>query len=97
MIKNWTRLASLVGATVLEEVSISIAPAWIIDVWYIHRTVKQEDAKLAARREQEAMLENNIRQPLYEDGVRAPRKRSTVQEKITIADGIRAPGGGLSP
>ncbi|MDE2040893.1 MAG: hypothetical protein KGI59_00700, partial [Patescibacteria group bacterium] len=44
MTRRISRLVSLVGTTALEEFSFSIAPAWIVDVWYIHRSVRQEDA-----------------------------------------------------
>ncbi len=73
MITRMSRLASLLGATALEEFSVSIAPAWIADVWYIHKSVRQEDAELAAEEQAQAQFKNHRIRPLNEDGVRAPQ------------------------
>ena len=42
MTQRISRLLSLVGGCFAEMFSVSVAPAWIIDIWYIHSSVKQE-------------------------------------------------------
>lgn len=97
MIRHISRLFSLMGTTVLEEVTASVAPAWIIDVWYIHSTIRKEEAVFRQQREQES-LQSNIAQPLNQGGVRIPQynmAEEDVPRSLNI-DGIRAPGGGLN-
>jgi len=77
MIKQPKRILSLVGVTGLEELTGGIAPAWIIDIWYIHKTVKMDDAQLEAQRGQEI---GQMREFYNKDGRRAPDiERSSVQ------------------
>ncbi|MBU6426662.1 hypothetical protein KGQ27_00245 [Patescibacteria group bacterium] len=73
MIKRPGRLISLVGVAGIGELTGGIASFWIVDIWYIQRSVKQEDAELQAQKEQEEMLSNTVQQPLYKDGVRQPQ------------------------
>jgi len=96
LIRHPSRLFSLIGVAGLEEVTGGIAPAWIVDIWYIHSTVKKEEAELAAQQKQEAMLQSSANQPLYQDGARMPRAQTTEPTGPAYVDGIRAPGGGLT-
>jgi len=90
------RLASIAGALGLGAITGGIAPFWIVDVWYIHRSVKMEDAMYAEEESKTELLQNNIRTPLYGDGIRQPRN-STIetQSRSRNVDGIRPPNGGL--
>jgi len=42
LIKQPKRLISLVASDIAEQISVQTLPAWVLDVWYIHSTVKQE-------------------------------------------------------
>jgi len=95
LISQPKRLISLLGSYLGEAFTDSIAPAWIVDIWYIHRTVKQEEAESAAQQEQEAVLESSVRQPLYKDGARSPVSQTAELAGPAVVDGVRAPGGGL--
>lgn len=80
MLYHPTRLLSLLGVTALEEVTGSMAPAWILDVWYIHRTVRIEQA--AAEPPPEPKRPKNTPIPAYQEDdngniVRIPTKRGT--------------------
>ncbi len=97
MIKHPSRLISLLGVAGLEFVTGSIAPAWIIDIWYINRTVKAEEAQSKAQFVDAEIYQNNVRRPLYnEDGVRLPQSNagSTKNTSLNI-NGVRPPKGGL--
>jgi uncharacterized membrane protein len=97
MITHPTRLLSIIGATGLDAITGGIAPFWIVDVWYVQSTVKKEDATANAQQEQEELLQNNIRRPLYEDGARQPQARpsESTSQAVNI-DGVRPPNGGLT-
>lgn len=95
LLKHPSRLFSLLGMEVLTDGTGGMASFWIADIWYMHKTVKQEDAEMAAQREQEAMLQGNVRQPLYQGGMRQPEAQTTEPEGPVNIDGIRPPGGGL--
>ena len=58
ILANMKRLFSLVGVQGAEFITGGAAPAWIIDVWYIHKTVKDEEAAEQAAQEQQEMLRN---------------------------------------
>jgi hypothetical protein len=95
MIKHPSRLLSLLGVAGLEAITGGIAPAWVVDVWYINRTVKAEEAGTDSNSEVSALLQNNIRKPLYEDGIRKPQSNTpNIPTKINI-NGVRPPNGGL--
>jgi hypothetical protein len=97
LISQPKRLASLLGSYLGEAFTDSIAPAWIIDVWYIYGTVKKEEAEHAAQLEQSAMMQGDVRQPLYRDGSRQPVEKDVEPAGPLNVDGIRPPGGGLPP
>ena len=100
LINQPKRIVSLLGSTLLEEFTDSIAPAWIFDVWYIHRTVKQEEAAFKAAQEQEALLQHAAAQTFYyNDGRREPRysvagtgNTQTASSGPSNVDGIRRAG-----
>jgi hypothetical protein len=95
MIKHPSRLLSLLGVAGLEAITGGIAPAWVVDVWYINRTVKAEEAGADSNSEVSALLQNNIRKPLYENGIRNPQSSTpAIPPKLNI-NGIRPPNGGL--
>jgi hypothetical protein len=97
MIKHMSRALSLLGATALEDLTGSIAPAWIIDVWYIHKSVVREEAEERAQQTEAEFMKTNIQKPLYKDGARQPRNISdNSQSQPANMNGIRAPGGGLN-
>ena len=73
MLSRAGRLASLLGATALEEFSFSIAPAWIADVWYIHQSVRQEDSQEEAAAQNQARMTIQNSRPLNVEGMRAPQ------------------------
>ncbi len=95
MIRNPKRLLSLLGVTGLEELTGGLAPAWVLDIWYIRNSVQQEEAAIKAQKEQEMNL-SDIRQPLYSNGRRAPR--AEIEERTKTAQrpvnnmGSRRPG-----
>jgi hypothetical protein len=93
MTQNINRLLSLIGCTALEELSVSVAPAWIFDVWYIHSTVRSEKAQYMANEQASMMLEDSNNMPLNENGVRAPRNQEEKDDRPLIRDGIRRPSG----
>ena len=66
------RLASLIGSYFGEALTDSIAPAWILDTWYIHSDVMKEEAQLQSAKEQTEFMQPSIRSPLNQGGVRAP-------------------------
>ncbi len=90
------RLASIAGALGLGAITGGIAPFWIVDVWYIHRSVKKEDAEYQSQNSEQERLSNNVRQALYQDGVRQPQRQQPQNETPRNVDGIRAPRGGLN-
>lgn len=102
MISRPSRLASLIGAAVIEEVTFGAAPAWILDVWYIHRTVRQEEASMRAVQERESALIDISNQPFNQEisGVptRPPSTRgNAAPERPFNAGDIRPPRGNIRP
>lgn len=89
------RIASLLGLALGDAITGGMAPFWVVDVWYIQRDVKKEEAAEQAKQEQEVMLSNAIRQPLYRDGTRQPTKLKQENTDIGARNrgGIRAPNG----
>lgn len=98
MVKRISRLISLIGGYVAEATTLSVAPAWIVDVWLIHNTVKDEWAKEQEgieedEEEQENQPANRLvggkmmrvpprLQPSNEDGVRAANDRATINPRV---------------
>lgn len=74
MFSRLSRAASLIGVLGIEEITGGIAPAWILDVWYIHRSVHKEDAEAEAAKAVERQLANERYKPFYDEGgIRQPR------------------------
>ncbi|MBU6232357.1 hypothetical protein KGP36_07020 [Patescibacteria group bacterium] len=76
MIRHAGRIASLLGLTALEEVSVSVAPAWIIDIWYMQKSVAKEDAEEQAAMEEASFKASGRPVPRYSDGVGRPESAS---------------------
>ena len=76
MVNKPARLFSMLGMEALTDVTGGAASLWILEVWYINKTVKQEEAELAAQKQQESMLQNDIRQPVNNNGVRLPNTQT---------------------
>jgi hypothetical protein len=92
IIKDMRRLASLVGGYFAEAFTASVAPAWIIDVWYIHRTVKEEWAEeQASLAEIEGDQEN---QPLNRMVSGQVMRLPPVQKPLNFKE-KRLPNGGI--
>jgi hypothetical protein len=106
ILTNFKRLMSLVGQQGLEALTGGGAPAWVIEVWYLHRDVRREAAMLAAEEEQQQQLLVNATVPLYVDGVRQAENgtrtgtytgsNAVVARNVNLApknvDGIRPAG-----
>ncbi len=88
---------SLLGVAGLEVITGGIAPAWIVDIWWIQRADKKDKAFNREQQNQEELFSNIVRQPLYDsNGVRRPQiqNKKPVPPKLNIA-GVRPPKGGL--
>lgn len=97
LINKPARIFSLLGVTGLEELTGGLAPAWIVDVWYIQRSVRQEEAELAAQKEQEELTENMADGPLVRNGARQPRPEGAGEaardERSFVKNGVGRPRG----
>ena len=60
------RMASLLGSLALDLITFGEAPAWFLDVLYIHRTVKQEE--LIIQRGKENEVEDTQAENAYYSG-----------------------------
>lgn len=90
-------LLSLLGVAGLEVITGGIAPAWVVDIWWIQKADKKDKAYNKEQQNQEELFSNIIRQPLYDsNGVRRPQiqNKNPVPPKLNIA-GVRPPKGGL--
>ncbi|MGC9605366.1 MAG: hypothetical protein ABSF56_01225 [Minisyncoccia bacterium] len=101
MIKNISRLMSLLGVVGLEEVTFGVAPAWVVDTWYIHKTVRQEKVEQEEQEQGEAVTLNVADRPLNQDGRREPSadgskpSRNQGLQPLNV-DGVRSPRPSLS-
>lgn len=68
MIKHWDRLLSLLCVSGVDELSGGVASFWIIDVWYIWKSAKKEEAELQAQKEQSEFMQSNVRRPVNQIG-----------------------------
>ena len=73
MLTKVNRVLSLIGTEAAAGLTGGIAQLWILDVWYIHSTVKAEEAEEQAQKDQQAMLQAGGDGPLYQNGVGKPR------------------------
>jgi hypothetical protein len=90
-------LLSLLGVAGLEVITGGMAPAWIVDIWWIQKADKKDKAYYTEQQGQEELFSNITRQPLYDsNGVRRPQiqNKNPVPPRLNIA-GVRPPKGGL--
>jgi hypothetical protein len=85
MIKHWDRLLSLLCVAGVDELTGGMASFWIIDVWYIWKSVKREEAELQAAKEQTEFMQSNIRQPMNQMGPDGKAIRMPTNEHIAPA------------
>ena len=96
-VEYWNCYASILGMAVLEEITFGVAQLWILDVWYIYRSVKKNEAKLEAQRQQEFMLSNQTVQPLNQHGVRLPQTQTVTSYGSNASNtGTNQSGGHIS-
>jgi hypothetical protein len=99
IITHPSRLLSMVGVQGLEFITGGAAPAWVVDVWYIKKSVMAEEAAIKAQKEQEEMLQNVTVQAAYQDGMRQPTKNVTSPSgplhKEVNGKSYRLPQGGI--
>jgi len=103
MLHHWKRAASMLAVCGLDEITGGGASLWVLDIWYLHHSVKSEEAVIKAQEEEMALLENAIRQPVnIEDengnGIRRPPviANYSTPENPANMNGVRAPNGGLN-
>lgn len=95
LFKRLSRLASLVLGDLAEQFTDSVAPAWVIDAWYIHKTVKEEwAAQQAATAEEEAEEDENAPVNRMVNGV---MMRKPVRIQPPNKNGRRSPNGDIRP
>ena len=78
--KHLNLYLSLLGVAVLEEFTGGVAPAWTFDIYNAQRIARNEATNIEEQKKLADMLNNNVRQPLNENGVRRPpQNMSTAQ------------------
>jgi len=97
MITHVNRLLSLLCVGGIDELTGGMASFWVVDIWYIYRTVKKENALIKAAEETQELLEQNARQPLHdpETGVRYPERSRNSEYQASNREGIRPPKKGV--
>jgi len=91
MIQRPGRLISLIASDLAEQLSVDVAPAWIIDAWYIHKTVADEWSL-----QQASMAESQEDgQPLNRMVNGQATRKPTVIKKPLNQGGKRLPSGGI--
>ena len=83
MFKHLGRAGSMVGMTALGELTAGVASFWILEVWYMQKSIKKEQALEQDAQGQEEMFANNVRQPAYVNGARQPRTGNSNQPEQT--------------
>lgn len=92
LIKHPTRLLSLLGVAGLETVTGGIAPAWIVDIWYIHSTVRHEERIYNDQQNDNFRFTNTENRPLNQNGVRNTESNNPENEEVPLnQNGIRQP------
>jgi hypothetical protein len=86
------RALSLIGGDLAEQFSVQVLPAWIFDVWYIHRTVKEEWAMQQASLIEEQEDQEN--QPLNRMVNGQSMRRPPVIKPLNQGN-VRLPNGGF--
>ena len=94
---NPARLISILGVTIGDSITGGIAPFWFLDVLYLYYSVKKEDSRILAQQAEEDASSDNVRHPLYKDGVCGPDAQATgTLSQPANRNGIRPPNGGLA-
>jgi hypothetical protein len=92
LFKYPSRIISLLGIAGLETITGGIAPAWIADIWYIHRSVKHEEKIFKAQQEETEQYAIATNLPLNQNGVRNPQPPViNSPDKPMNRSGIRQP------
>ncbi len=73
LFKYPSRFLSMVGVEIAEEGSLGVAQIWIAEVWYMHRSVKKEEALIAAAKVQRELL-NQMTSSQNQNGRREPAR-----------------------
>ncbi len=75
------RLISMLGIAGVEELTGGVAPAWIMDIWYIKHTTKGDGGALSNTAKPGVRLPRKIRNPVNSTpGIRMPNKKSDSEE-----------------
>ena len=90
MIQRPGRLVAMIAGDLAEQLSINVAPGWVGDVYYIHKTVKEEWAAEQASSSEIGGGQGN--QPANRNSIRRPR----IAQKPLNQGGKRLPNGGLN-
>lgn len=86
------RILSLMGVTGLEELTGGMAPAWVIDIWYIHRDVRNEEAGIKTAQAEMLAMKSMQANPLYSEGRRRPVSEATAGDEAALNfAGVRLP------
>lgn len=92
-----SRIISLLGVTALEGLTFGVAPAWIVDIWYIHQTVKNEESARQKAEAEQNFKQSNTNRRYVENGVGRPRNEESdleqPQEESYYLDGVGRPRG----
>ncbi len=99
VITKINRLLSIAATDLGDAVTGGAAPFWVLDVWYIYRDVKKEEAAIAEQ-EMEAELISQVRKPLNTDGRRLPQNQEEGGASVVRnqnlrplnMNGVRQPG-----
>lgn len=89
------RLVSLFAVGLGDALTGGIAPFWILDIWYIYRDVKNEDAQEIEDLTRAQSLGTVDRQPYYSEGMRKPKQNVSPVASPLNKNGVRPPSGGL--
>jgi len=98
------RFASMLGMEALAAATGGFASFWCVEIYYMQRTVRREEAEEEAIKGEQTVLAVGAAQQYVntedDDGiaVRLPSStRAAAQKPRNLLDNIRPPNGGLSP
>ena len=86
LLKHPSRIASILGMEVLTDITGGAASFWVLDIWYIHKNVKQEEAEEKAKKELAIRMAID-RQALNQNGVRLPETQTATSYAPTNESG----------
>jgi uncharacterized membrane protein len=84
MITKPARIASILAVMGLDFLTGGIAPFWIVDVWYVRRDVRKEEAEEEEKRRQNELLSNRNIIPLYNGETRPPKQGQNTPDNNKI-------------